>query len=428
MKMSLISIVDAQTFLNTYTRFNKRDRNIQKQVTEIIDTVVEKKDKALIDYTKKFDHVELTSIRVPEKSISDSLNNLDLKTRTIFERAIENVKQFHQKQRQESWKETFSDGSQLGQLYSPIDRVGIYIPGGRAVYPSTLIMNAVPAQIAGVPSIVAISPPGKSGLPHPLILATCGLLELDEIYAIGGAHGIAALAYGTESIPPVFKITGPGNSYVAEAKRQVFGAVGIDTIAGPSEILILHDDKDIPIEYIVRDLLSQAEHDPDARCTLITIHKETAEKVSQRLDSLIPQLPRKNIIEQSVRENGRIIVVDHLDQGVELVNIIAPEHFELLVKDSSIVTKIRNAGAIFVGQWSSEPLGDYFAGPNHTLPTNGAAKYASPLGVHDFQKHSSYIEYSIDRLKAQGSDIVNFAELEELYAHAAAINARLEKI
>ncbi|KPA10403.1 Histidinol dehydrogenase [Candidatus Magnetomorum sp. HK-1] len=426
--MSLISIIDANTFLKTYTRFHKRDRNIQKQVSEIIDTVIEKQDAALIDFTKKFDNVELTNLRVPKSAISKSLQSLDSKSRDIFECAIDNVKKFHQKQLQQSWKETFDDGTQLGQRFSAIDRVGIYIPGGRAVYPSTLIMNAVPAQIAGVPSIVAISPPGASGLPHQLILATCGLLGLDEIYAIGGAHGIAALAYGTESIQPVFKITGPGNAYVAEAKRQVFGAVGIDTIAGPSEILILHDDKDVPIEYIVRDLLSQAEHDPDARCTLITVHKEIAEKVALRLDNLIPQLPRNEIIEQSIRENGRIILVDNLDQGVELVNIIAPEHFELLVKNKSVVSRIRNAGAIFVGQWSSEPLGDYYAGPNHTLPTNGAAKYASPLGVQDFQKHSSYIEYTKDRFKAQGNDIAYFAELEELYAHAAAIKVRLEQL
>jgi len=426
--MNLISIIDPSSFLKTYTRFHKRDRNIQKQVTEIIDTVIEKQDKALIDFTKKFDHVDLKNIRVPKQSISDALQSIDSKTQEIFEHAIENVRKFHQKQLQQSWQDTFEDGTKLGQIFSPIDRVGIYIPGGRAVYPSTLIMNAVPAQIAGVQSIVAISPPGKTGLPHPLILATCNLLGLEEIYSIGGAHGIAALAYGTETIKPVFKITGPGNAYVAEAKRQVFGAVGIDSIAGPSEILILHDDIDIPIEYIVRDLLSQAEHDPDARCTLITVHEETAKKVSKRLDILIPQLPRNEIIEQSIRENGRIIVVENLDQGVDLVNTIAPEHFELLVKDKTIVSKIRNAGAIFVGKWSSEPLGDYYAGPNHTLPTNGAAKYASPLGVHDFQKHSSYIEYSKDRVDSQGNDIVYFAELEELYAHAAAIKVRLEQL
>ncbi|MBF0453032.1 MAG: histidinol dehydrogenase, partial [Candidatus Magnetomorum sp.] len=385
------------------------------------------KDAALIDYTKQFDHVDLVSLRIPEKVISDALQALEIRTRDVFERAIENIRKFHQKQRQQSWKETFDDGSQLGQRFSAIDRVGIYIPGGRAVYPSTLMMNAVPAQIAGVPSIVAISPPGASGLPHPLILATCGLLGLDEIYAVGGAHGIAALAYGTESIQSVYKITGPGNAYVTEAKRQVFGTVGIDSIAGPSEILILHDDLDVPIEYMVRDLISQAEHDPDARCTLITVHPKTAQQVAERLEILVPQLPRHTIIEQSLRENGQIILVDDLNQGIDLVNMIAPEHFELLVKDTQVTSKIRNAGAIFVGQWSSEPLGDYYAGPNHTLPTNGAAKYASPLGVHDFQKHSSYIEYTKDRFMAQGKDIVYFAELEELYAHAAAINVRLEQ-
>jgi histidinol dehydrogenase len=424
----MIPIIDKETFDQTYTRFHIRDHEIQKQVTEIIDTVAKHKDHALLDYTRRFDQIELTSLRVSKKAISHALHELDKDTRRIFEQAIQNIQIFHETQLQESWKADFNDGTQLGQIYSAIDRVGIYIPGGRAVYPSTLIMNAVPAKIAGVPSIVIISPPGPSGLPHPLILATCALLELDEIYAVGGAHGIAALAYGTESIAPVYKITGPGNAYVAEAKRQVFGIVGIDTIAGPSEILILHDDTDIPVEYIVRDLLSQAEHDPDARCTLITVSKNTAEKVVKRLENLIPRLPRKEIMMQSIQNNGRIILVDTLDQGIDLVNAIAPEHFELLVKDTSIISKIRNAGAIFVGQYSSEPAGDYYAGPNHTLPTNGAARYASPLGVQDFQKHSSYIKYSHDRLVSQGKDIIHFAKLEELYAHAAAIEVRLENL
>jgi len=422
----MIPIIDKKTFDQTYTRFHSRDRQIQKQVTEIIDTVVDKKDRALFDYTKKFDNIELTRLRVPKSTLSSALQELDNNTRTIFEKAIQNIQAFHEKQYQKSWTQEFDDGTKLGQRFTAIDRAGIYIPGGRAVYPSTLIMNAVPAKIANVPSIVIISPPGPSGVPNPLILATCALLELDEVYAVGGAHGIAALAYGTESIAPVHKITGPGNAYVAEAKRQVFGIVGIDSIAGPSEILILHDDTDIPIEFIVRDLLSQAEHDPDARCTVITVSEITAKRIAQRLEILIPQLPRNEIIIQSIQNNGHIILVDNLEQGVELVNTIAPEHFELLVKDTRILSKIRNAGAIFVGQWSSEPAGDYYAGPNHTLPTNGASKYASPLGVQDFQKHSSYIEYSRERLMAQGKEIIHFAGLEELYAHAEAIQVRLE--
>jgi histidinol dehydrogenase len=422
----MIPIIDKKTFEQTYTRCHSRDRQIQKQVTDIISTVIEKKDRALFDYTKKFDNVELTTFRVPQNTMFSALEELDRDTRSIFENAIKNVQAFHKKQYQKSWTQVLDDGTKLGQRFTAIDRVGIYIPGGRAVYPSTLIMNAVPAKIAGVPSIVTISPPGPTGLPHSLILATCALLELDEVYSVGGAHGIAALAYGTESIAPVYKITGPGNAYVAEAKRQVFGIVGIDSIAGPSEILILHDDTDIPIEFIVRDLISQAEHDPDARCTVITVSEITAKKIAEQLETLIPQLPRKEIIMQSLQNNGHIICVDHLDEGIELVNTIAPEHFELLVKDTSILPKIRNAGAIFVGQWSSEPAGDYYAGPNHTLPTNGAARYAAPLGVQDYQKHSSYIEYTRDRLMAQGKEIVHFAELEELYAHAAAIKVRLE--
>jgi len=425
----MLPIMNRETFEKTYQRFHSRDRSIQKQVAGIIDTVIDQKDKALFNFTKQFDKVDLESLRVSENEITKAKNALDNQTRKIFEQAIENIRLFHQKQRQQSWKTTFDSGTELGQRFTAIDRVGIYIPGGRAVYPSTMMMNAIPAQIAGVPSICAISPPDQTGKPHPLILATCGLLNLKEIYAVGGAHGIAALAYGTESIAPVYKITGPGNAYVAEAKRQVFGVVGIDSIAGPSEILILHDDPDVPVEYIVRDLLSQAEHDPDARCTLITLSKTTAQQVDQRLDELIPQLPRHEIILDAIQENGRIIHVDQMDDGVDLVNMIAPEHFELLVKDTAaVLPKIRNAGAIFVGKWSSEPAGDYYAGPNHTLPTNGAAKYASPLGVQDFQKHSSYIAYTEEHLKSQGKDIIYFAELEELYAHAAAIQVRMEDL
>jgi len=401
---------------------------VQKSVAEIIFNVIKNRDQSLRDYTEKFDHVKLQNIRVPQDVIQESGEKLKPEDRQVLEAAIANIRYFHQKQLGKSWKETHDDGTQLGQIVTPIDRVGIYIPGGRAVYPSSLMMNAIPAQIAGVPSIAVVSPPQKkTGLPHEMVLGTCALLSLNEVYAVGGAQSIAALAYGTESISPVFKITGPGNEYVAEAKRQVFGKVGIDSIAGPSEILILHDDPDVPTEYIVRDMLSQTEHDPEARATLITTSEETANKVAERLKELVPQLPRSEIITESLKKKGMIIIVENIEDGIDIANQIAPEHLEVFVKDESLISQIRNAGAIFVGKWSSEPVGDYFAGPNHILPTNGTAKYSSPLRVQDFQKCSSFIRYSEARIKKEGRMIAYFAEMEELYAHAEAVKVRLEK-
>ena len=422
--MGIIRHVKGKDFQLPDRNVLSSNSDVQQSVAHIIKNVIVQGDQALRDYTEKFDRVKLGDIRVPKEAIQKSGENLKSEDRSVMEAATANIRRFHQKQVNKTWKETYKDGTELGQIVHPIDRVGIYIPGGRAVYPSSLIMNAVPAQIAGVPSIAVVSPPQENGLPHELTLGACALLGLDEVYAVGGAHSVAALAYGTDTIAPVFKITGPGNEYVAEAKRQVFGQVGIDSIAGPSEILILHDDPQTPAEYIVRDMLSQAEHDPKAQSVLITTSEDIARKVADRLEEIVPQLPRKEIITESLENKGMIVLVDQIEEGIEIANQIAPEHLELLVKDESVISQIRNAGAIFVGQWSPEPAGDYFAGPNHILPTNGAAKYASALSVQDFQKHSSFIRYSKERIQEQGPMIAHFAELEELYAHAEAIKAR----
>ena len=335
---------------------------------------------------------------------------------------------FHERQKVHSQLDFNPDGTVLGWKVSPVDSVGIYIPGGRAVYPSTLLMNVIPAQVAGVPRIVMVSPPGPSGLPDRLVMATAAMMGLEEIYAVGGAQSIGALAYGTESIQQVVKITGPGNTFVAEAKRQVYGTVGIDSFAGPSEIMVVCDREEIPVEFIVRDMLSQAEHDPDAGAILVTTSPKQAEVVAKRLKKLTPTLPRREIIEASFSNRSAIIVVHDLEEIFEAVNEIAPEHLEVLTEQPfEDLHRIRNAGAIFLGPNTPEPVGDYFAGPNHTLPTSGWAKFSSPLGVQDFIKTSSVISYSEDRLRRQGEQIIRFAEEEKLFSHAEAIRIRLEK-
>lgn len=393
-------------------------------VREIIGRVRAEGDAALKDYTAQFDKVTLENFRVPQEKIENAVAYLDPAIKDVWIQAIENVEVFHRRQKEDSSLEFFPDGSVLGWKVSPIDRAGVYIPGGRAVYPSSLIMNAVPAQIAGVPRLVVVSPPGPDGLPHQDILAVAALLNLDEVYSIGGAQAIAALAYGTETIPRVFMITGPGNQYVAEAKRQVYGEVGIDSIAGPSEILVLCD-MEIDTEYLVRDLLSQAEHDPEARAVLVTTNPEQAEAVKARLEALVPTLPKREIIEASLKGGSGIILVKNLAEGIEMVNQVAPEHLEVLTEDPfSLLGEIRNAGAIFLGPNTPEPVGDYFAGPNHTLPTGGRATFSSPLGVEHFVKKSSVLSYSKARLKAEGNAIARFAEREDLPAHAAAIKVR----
>ncbi|MFH2131750.1 MAG: histidinol dehydrogenase [bacterium] len=426
-KMPLIEIVHANDFpLQDITRAPV-NHSLTGQVSDIIARVIESGDDALVDYTRQFDKVRIDTIRVPIDKLRDAEKNMPDATRLIIEKALENIRQFHRFQLSQSWEKTGDDGTILGELVRPLDRVGIYIPGGKAFYPSSLLMNAVPAQIAEVPSIVIASPPGRNGLPHTLVLAICSMLGLDEVLTVGGAQGIAAMAYGTKSIAPVCKITGPGNRFVAEAKRQVFGRVGIDSVAGPSEILILHDDPSVPIEFIARDLLTQAEHDEEARSILVTTRKQTALDVQKRIEEMVPSIPRNEIIKKSLRDKGKIILVDTIDDGIQIVNTIAPEHLELLVCDENILNRIRNAGAVFIGQWSTETVGDYFAGPNHTIPTGGAARYGSPLSVRDFQKHSSLIKYSKSRLFQEGELIARFAELEDLHAHAAAVRERLQK-
>ena len=416
-----------KSFSKSIDGFEKTD--VSSTVQEILTKVRKSGDAALLDYTKKFDKVIPVSWLVPSTALEEALENLENDLFLILQQAADNIMLFHERQKTNSQLDFSSDGSVLGWKVTPVDSVGIYVPGGRAAYPSTLLMNAIPAQIAEVPRIAIVSPPGHSGLPHPLVMATAAFLGLEEIYSVGGAQSIAALAYGTESIEKVVKITGPGNSYVAEAKRQVFGTVGIDSFAGPSEIMIVCDREDIPIDYLVRDMLSQAEHDPDAGAFLVTTSEKQAEKVIANLKKLVPKLPRKRIIEASFKNRSAIILAKDLDEIFEVVNELAPEHLEILTKEPfDDLHRIRNAGAIFLGPNSPEPVGDYFAGPNHTLPTSGCAKFSSPLGVQDFVKTSSVISYSAKRLKNQGEQIIRFAKEEDLFCHAAAIQARLDNL
>ena len=406
----------------------KITKDVSGTVQEILSNVRNNGDVALREYTERFDKVVPESWLVPKSALDEAFEGLDHDLFHILEEAADNIMSFHERQEVDSQLDFNPDGTVLGWKVSPVDSVGIYIPGGRAVYPSTLLMNVIPAQVAGVPRIVMVSPPGPSGLPDKLVMATAAMMGLEEIYAVGGAQSIGALAYGTESIQQVVKITGPGNTFVAEAKRQVYGTVGIDSFAGPSEIMVVCDREEIPVEYIVRDMLSQAEHDPEAGAILVTTSPKQAEVVAKRLKKLAPTLPRREIIEASFSNRSAIIVVHDLEEIFEAVNEIAPEHLEVLTEQPfEDLHRIRNAGAIFLGPNTPEPVGDYFAGPNHTLPTSGWAKFSSPLGVQDFIKTSSVISYSEDRLRRQGEQIIRFAEEEELFSHAEAIRLRLEK-
>ena len=406
----------------------KITKDVSGTVQEILSNVRNNGDVALREYTERFDKVVPESWLVPKSALDEAFKGLDHDLFHILEEAADNIMSFHERQKVDSQLDFNPDGTVLGWKVSPVDSVGIYIPGGRAVYPSTLLMNVIPAQVAGVPRIVMVSPPGPSGLPDKLVMATAAMMGLEEIYAVGGAQSIGALAYGTESIQQVVKITGPGNTFVAEAKRQVYGTVGIDSFAGPSEIMVVCDREEIPVEYIVRDMLSQAEHDPDAGAILVTTSPKQAEVVAKRLKKVTPTLPRREIIEASFSNRSAIIVVHDLEEIFEAVNEIAPEHLEVLTEQPfEDLHRIRNAGAIFLGPNTPEPVGDYFAGPNHTLPTSGWAKFSSPLGVQDFIKTSSVISYSEDRLRRQGEQIIRFAEEEKLFSHAEAIRIRLEK-
>lgn len=403
-------------------------QDVSDVVRGILQEVQQQGDSALRQYTERFDGVLPDPIRIPPALIREHEMALDADFRKVLMKAADHIRTFHERQKRDSEIRLEGDGTLLGWKVTPVDSVGLYVPGGRAVYPSTLLMNAIPALVAGVRRIAVVSPPSRdTGLPHPLVLACCGLLGLEEVYRVGGAQSIAALAYGTKSMPPVVKITGPGNAYVAEAKRQVYGKVGIDSIAGPSEILIICNVESMPVEYLVRDLLSQAEHDPDARSLLITTSQKQAQAVKQRLEELVPTLPRKEIIEASFNSRSALLVVDNLETAFEITNEVAPEHLELLT-DSPMehLHRVRNAGAIFIGPDTPEPVGDYYAGPNHTLPTEGCAKFSSPLGVYDFVKQTSLLRYSPERLKQQGEAIMEFARREDLHAHAAAVKARLD--
>jgi len=401
----------------------------EKTVQEIISSVREDGDSALIAYEKKFDRCDLTplTLRVSPQEIQEAYDALDPALIEVMKRAARNIRSYHEKQKRESWITTREDGVILGQKITPIAVSGCYVPGGRAVYPSSVLMNIVPAKVAGVARIVMCTPPGADGKAAAGTVVAADLAGADEIYKIGGAQAIAAMAYGTETVPKVDKITGPGNIFVALAKKACFGVTGIDSVAGPSEILVIADKTADP-RFVAADLLSQAEHDPMASAILLTTDRELAQAVSDEIDGFLKTLSRAEIIKKSLDDYGYIFVGETMDDLVEAANTIASEHLEIVTEDPfSVMTKIKNAGAIFLGSYSSEPLGDYFAGPNHILPTNGTARFFSPLGVHDFVKKNSIISYSKEALRAVHKDIELFAMSEGLTAHANSIAVRFEK-
>ena len=406
---------------NSYGEFESR-------VNDIIQNVREKRDEAVFEYTLKFDGatIDQDNIRVTEEEIKEAYEQVDPKLLDVIRKALVNIRDYHTKQKQYSWFDSDESGIILGQRVTPLKTVGVYVPGGKAVYPSSVLMNVIPAKVAGVSNIIMTTPCGKDGKVYPSTLVAAKEAGVDAIYKVGGAQAIAALAFGTESIPKVDKIVGPGNIYVALAKKAVFGYVSIDSIAGPSEIMVLADETANP-RFVAADLLSQAEHDEMASAILVTTSETLAEQVSVEVDEFVEVLSRKEIIQKSLDNYGYILVADTMQDAIDTVNEIASEHLELVTKNPfETMTKIRNAGAIFIGEYSSEPLGDYFAGPNHVLPTNGTAKFFSPLSVDDFIKKSSIISYSREALKPVYKDIVQFAECEKLTAHANSIRVRFE--
>lgn len=405
---------------NNYGEFEGR-------VNEIIQNVRTKRDEAIFDYTRRFDGADINAgnILVTEEEIKEAYEKVDEKLLGVIRKALVNIRKYHEKQMQNSWF-TCEDGIILGQKVTPLNIAGVYVPGGKAVYPSSVLMNVLPAKVAGVPRIVMCTPPGKDGKVYPSTLVAAKEAGVDEIYKVGGAQAIAAMAFGTESIPKVDKIVGPGNIYVALAKKAVFGYVSIDSIAGPSEILVLADET-ANARYVAADLLSQAEHDEMASAILITTSKKLAEEVSKEVDQFVAVLSRKEIIQKSLDNYGYILVAPTMEDAIDATNEIASEHMEIVTKDPfHVMTRIKNAGAIFIGEYSSEPLGDYFAGPNHVLPTNGTAKFFSALSVDDFIKKSSIISYSGEALEPIHRDIETFAECEQLTAHANSIRVRFE--
>ena len=405
---------------NNYTEY-------ESTVNEIINNVKENRDKAVFEYTKKFDKadVDASNIRVTEEEIKEAYELVDEKLLAVIKKALVNIRKYHEKQLQNSWFTT-EDGIILGQKVTPIAKAGVYVPGGKAVYPSSVLMNVLPAKVAGVEKIVMCTPCGADGKVYPSTLVAANEAGVDEIYKVGGAQAIAAMAFGTESVPKVDKIVGPGNIFVALAKKAVYGHVSIDSIAGPSEILVLADETANP-HFVAADLLSQAEHDELACAILITTSEEFAKKVDEEVKGFVEVLSRKEIIQKSLDNFGYILIAEDMDEAIEAANEIAPEHMEIVTANPfEDMMKVKNAGAIFIGEYSSEPLGDYFAGPNHVLPTNGTAKFFSPLSVDDFIKKSSIIGYSEEALRDIHKDIEAFAEAEQLTAHANSIKVRFE--
>ena len=424
--------LNEQSRANILADLLKRDPNnysaYEGTVQEIVDDVRARGDEALFEYTKKFDGAELSAdnIRVTQAEIQEALSQVDPGLLAVMKKSMKNIREYHEKQTQYSWFDSKPNGTILGQKVTALSSVGVYVPGGKAAYPSSVLMNIIPAEVAGVEKIVMVTPPGKDGKVNPVTLIAAHLAGATEVYKVGGAQAIASLAFGTKSIPRVNKIVGPGNIFVALAKKAVYGHVSIDSIAGPSEILVLADETANP-RYVAADLLSQAEHDELASAILVTTSMELAEKVSAEADAFVQNLSRKAILEKSLENYGYILVADSMEDAIETANAIASEHLEIVTKNPfEVMTKIQNAGAIFMGEYSSEPLGDYFAGPNHVLPTNGTAKFFSPLGVDDFIKKSSIIYYSREALEAVHTDIESFAEAEHLTAHANSIRVRFE--
>lgn len=424
--------LDEKSMENILADMLKRDPNNYDSYTEtvqaIVEDVKERGDEALFEYTRRFDGAELDAdnIRVTEAEIREAMEQVEPGLLAVMRTSMENIRRYHEKQRRNSWFDAQPDGTILGQKVTALESVGVYVPGGKAAYPSSVLMNIVPAEVAGVKRIVMVTPPGKDGKVNPVTLTAAYLAGATEVYKAGGAQAVAALAFGTRSIPRVNKIVGPGNIFVALAKKAVYGHVSIDSIAGPSEILVIADEG-ANARYVAADLLSQAEHDELASAILVTTSMELAEKVSEQVDGFVRELSRGEIIQKSLDNYGYILVVDTLEEAVKTANSIAPEHLEIVTANPfEVMTKIQNAGAIFIGEYSSEPLGDYYAGPNHILPTNGTAKFFSPLGVDDFIKKSSIIYYSREALEKAHRDIEAFAESEHLTAHANSIRVRFE--
>lgn len=401
----------------------------QEKVNEILADVRKNGDKAVFEYTRKFDRAELTpdTLYVTEEEIKEAYEKVDSELIEVMKKSIQNIRDYHERQVRNSWFSTREDGVILGQRITPLESVGVYVPGGKAAYPSSVLMNIIPAHVAGVNRIVMATPPGADGKVTPATLVAAHLAGVTEVCKVGGAQAIAALAYGTESIPKVDKITGPGNIFVALAKKTVYGHVSIDSVAGPSEVMVLADEAANP-RYVAADMLSQAEHDELASAILVTTSRELAEKVSAQVEDFTARLSRREIIQKSIDNYGYILLAESMEQAIDVVNEIASEHLEILTANPfDTMTRVKNAGAIFLGEYSSEPLGDYFAGPNHVLPTNGTAKFFSPLSVDDFIKKSSVISYSEEALEEVHEDIIRFAKAEQLTAHANSIAVRFGK-